>query len=366
MKISEIDFLKLIPAFMKDDEAIIALSTAVNELMKEPGRRLHSLRTWDKIDELTAEECDALAWELDIDWYDSSMGLAEKRETIKFAQQIRRKRGTKWAVESLITAYFGEGYVMEWYEMSGKHDEPYSFVVLTTNPNISEANYTKFIEAANAANNARSIMASVYYYWHERAAIGYNLDCNLHRYEYKKCGTINRAATIGFVIRESVEAEPEVTAHGYKYTKSGDHLCGTYPRAAVLGTVHRTAVAANITSTCSAYRHIKSGTQICRQSNPLRALGLKDRTTGKNYALYVEGGKLRMRSTSGNMTAKDAYFTDLETGADYVVYIAGGKLYMSNTAGVASVNTGIFDDITTYEEYALYVAGGKLRLKINT
>ena len=99
MKVSNIDFIKLLPAFMQDDEAAIALSKAVNKLIGEPGKRLATIRTWDKVDEFTEAECNEMAWELDIDWYDSEgMSLTEKRNTIKLAQQIKRKRGTKWAV----------------------------------------------------------------------------------------------------------------------------------------------------------------------------------------------------------------------------------------------------------------------------
>lgn len=40
MKVSNMDFIKLLPAFMQDDEAAIALSKAVNNLIGEPGKRL--------------------------------------------------------------------------------------------------------------------------------------------------------------------------------------------------------------------------------------------------------------------------------------------------------------------------------------
>ena len=91
MKVSNMDFIKLLPAFMQDDEAAIALSKAVNKLIGEPGKRLATIRTWDKVDELTEAECNEMAWELDIDWYDSEgMSLTEKRNTIKLAQQIKR------------------------------------------------------------------------------------------------------------------------------------------------------------------------------------------------------------------------------------------------------------------------------------
>ena len=260
MKISDLDFVRLLPTFMRDDEAVLALSTAMNNLIGEPGRRLHTLRTWDKIDELTEEECDALAWELDIDWYDASIGLAEKRETIKSAQQIKRKRGTKWAVERLISAYFGTGYVVEWYEMD---ESPFTFAVITTNGKIAEQDYDKFLKAVNAAKNARSQLTKVIYLWELRPGVGFNLDTGVHGYEYIKCGTTDRAATVGLIVRQSVEGEPEITAHGYEYTEAGETDCGTYPRPASVGIVQRQAVAADVTTECSAYEYTECGPHKC-------------------------------------------------------------------------------------------------------
>jgi len=211
MKISDLDFVRLLPAFMRDDEAAIALSKAMNKLIQPPGNRIPTIRTWDEIDNLNEPECDELAWELDIDWYDSTgMSLEEKRETIKLAQQIKRKRGTKWAVERLISAYFGEGYVMEWYEM---YDSPYTFVALTTNTNTDAQNFEKFVEAVKAAKNARSHLAGVFYYWQQGPdpGIEYRLDTSLHRYNFVKCGTRPRIATVGFIVQPSIDTDPEET-----------------------------------------------------------------------------------------------------------------------------------------------------------
>lgn len=253
MKISELDFVRLLPAFMRDDEAVIALSKAMNDLMGEPGKRLHTLRTWDKIDELTEAECDELAWELDIDWYDSTgMGLEEKQETIKLAQQIKRKRGTKWAVERLITAYFHAGYVMEWYEMEGT---PYTFVVLTTNAHISVENYEKFKEAAKAAKNERSHIAGIFYLWQQGPDPGveYALGSSLHRYDFEKCGTRYRPASVGFIVKSSVETEPEETLHRYGYTKTGENTCGTYPQQVTVGAALKARAATEAASAHSLY-----------------------------------------------------------------------------------------------------------------
>ena len=159
MKISELDFLRLLPVFMRDDEAVIALSHSINKLMGN--MRLDTLSTWDKIDELNDKECDELAWELDIDWYEPTvLTLAEKRETIKLAQQIKRKRGTKWAVERVISMYLGEGGVEEWCDTS-EPGLPYTFKVYTSNKEVTEEMLEAFNKAVKIAKNERSHMISM-------------------------------------------------------------------------------------------------------------------------------------------------------------------------------------------------------------
>lgn len=226
MKLSELEFLRLLPSFMRNDEAVIALSAAMDKLLGEASERIPTIRTWDMIDELNDKELDALAWELDVDWYDDTLGIDEKRATIEAAQQIKRKRGTKWAVERLITAYFGEGYVVEWYEIG---DQPYTFVALTTNEAITQEDYEKFVEAVRAAKNSRSHIAGVFYYWEQgpdpgvAASMGYEGIT----YEFaRRAGTYPRAAQVGAAINEGVEYEPAINFYQYDYIRCGTRRCG--------------------------------------------------------------------------------------------------------------------------------------------
>ena len=239
MKLAELEFLRLLPSFMRDAEAAIALSKAVDRLVGEPSQRIPTIRTWDQIDSLSEAECDDMAWEQDVDWYDSTgMSLEEKRATIKLAQQIKRKRGTKWAVERLITAYFGEGYVVEWYDMD---DSPFTFVALTTNAAITPEGYAKFVEAVKSAKNERSHIAGVFYFWQQGPDPGveYAMGYKSHKYEFRKAGTYPRTATVGALMKTSVETEPEAEAYRYGFEKAGSLTCGTYPKPGTQGAVVR-------------------------------------------------------------------------------------------------------------------------------
>ena len=225
MKLSELEFLRLLPAFMRDDEAVKGLGKAMDKILGEPSERIPTIRTWDMIDELNDKECDALAWELDVDWYDDTLGLEEKRATIEAAQQIKRKRGTKWAVEQLITAYFGEGYVVEWYEIGGR---PFEFIAMTTNTAITQEDYAKFVEAVRSAKNARSHIAGVFYYWEQSQEVDARFDYADYKYDFfREAGTYPAPAMVGAAINDpGIETEPAAIFSRYDIVQCGTRVCG--------------------------------------------------------------------------------------------------------------------------------------------
>lgn len=266
MKISELDMVKLIPSFMRNDEAVQALCQAVNKLMKESCERVPTIRTWDQFDKLSEAECDEMAWEQDIDWYDSSAELSEKRRIIEYAQQIKRRRGTKWAVEQLVSAYFGTGYVLEWFEEPLLTDGPFSFCVMT-DAEISEENYSRFISAAQTAKNERSHLSGIYYYWFqgpERIEITHTQKEYVYNFS-RICGTYPIPGTVGIADKHAVTSSSDVFAVTYNLKKSGTSVCGTYPERAVKGSAekHDSSVSADINFWN--YKYPRCGTKRCGQ-----------------------------------------------------------------------------------------------------
>lgn len=162
MKVSELDFIRLLPAFMRDDEAVIALSKAVNRLMLEPGKRMSTIRTWDKIDELNEAECDEMAWELSIDWYDSTYPIEVKRNLIKSYISTKRKSGTKAAVVSVLRSIFKDANIEEWFEYGGA---PYFFRLEVAIPEngVTAEQQRKALENIKYYKNVRSWLERVNY-----------------------------------------------------------------------------------------------------------------------------------------------------------------------------------------------------------
>lgn len=240
MKLSDVDMIKLLPPFMRSDETDRALSGAINQLFRDPGQRVQQNRIWDQIDNLNDEQLDEIAWELNIDWYSSSMEISRKRATIKVAQQVMEKRGTKWDVEQLISAYFGPGYVKEWFEDDG---DPFTFKVLTTNPSIGDDDMVNFMRQVNVAKSARSHLDGVYYFEELQATVLCYPTSTAHIFEYVKCGTRPRRATLGAVDKTLISVEPTAKEHGFTYIHAGDGTkTGTYPGTATLGKIDATEI----------------------------------------------------------------------------------------------------------------------------
>ena len=157
MDLINIDFVKLLPQFMRDDDAVNGLAAGINSIISALGANIKKLSTWDHIDELSEPELDALAWELNIFWYDSSASIEVKRELIKNSDLVYKRLGTKWAVENVVKSYFGNGYVYEWFEYEGT---PGHFKVISTTEITSEQ-YSSFIRVLSQTKRASAILDDI-------------------------------------------------------------------------------------------------------------------------------------------------------------------------------------------------------------
>lgn len=151
MKLSTLDFIRLLPQFMRDDTAVQGLAAGLNEIIPPLSESVQTLSTWDHIDELGEAELDELAWELNILWYDPTATIEIKRNLIRNSDKVWRHIGTKWAVENVIETYFGEGRIEEWFEYGG---QPGRFRVHSNNPDLSQNKLEEFLNVLNKVKRA--------------------------------------------------------------------------------------------------------------------------------------------------------------------------------------------------------------------
>ena len=159
MKLSNIDFIKLLPQFMREDDCVKGLAAGIDKIIPELHASIVLLPTWDCIDYLGNDELDALAEELNILWYDTGADIAIKRSLIKDSDKIYAHLGTKWAVENVIRSYFGDGYILEWFEYGG---EPGHFQVHSANSTINNERVTEFLALLEKVKRASAKLDGIF------------------------------------------------------------------------------------------------------------------------------------------------------------------------------------------------------------
>ena len=158
MKLSNLEFIKLLPQFMRDDTAVRGLAAGIDSIVPQLAVDIEKLSTWDCIDALSEAELDDLAWELNILWYDSSAAIEVKRNIVRDSDQVYRKLGTKWAVERVTNTYFGDGRVSEWWEYGG---EPGHFQIISSNPSLNSTKFNEFVSLLNKVKRASAKLDAI-------------------------------------------------------------------------------------------------------------------------------------------------------------------------------------------------------------
>lgn len=158
MKTSETDLKKLLPLFMRDDAAVTEMAEAVNDIMSHAAPA--KLRTWDQLDQMTHEELDELAWELNVLWYNAAGTLKQKREQIRTSDDVWRTLGTRHAVETVITQLFVKGKVREFWEYEG--GKPHHFSIECYDPTaVTPAGEKEFRRILEMVKRKSQILDSI-------------------------------------------------------------------------------------------------------------------------------------------------------------------------------------------------------------
>ena len=168
-KLEQIKLIDILPPSITHDDQVVAAAAAIDEELKQLSQSIQRLSIFNRLDQLTDEEADELAWQFHVDFYDSSLPIEIKRELVKNSITWHQRKGTPAAVEELITTLFGQGEVLEWFEYGG---DPYMFQVITNNPEVTNEKALEFTQALKTVKNARS--------WLEKVVITNSEDVNLY------------------------------------------------------------------------------------------------------------------------------------------------------------------------------------------
>ncbi|MNO15529.1 Phage tail protein [compost metagenome] len=156
--IQTIKLLDILPANLRNDPALQAAALAIQNELQVTIEATYKLSIWDRLDRLSSNEVDELAWQLHVDFYNVELPIEQRRGLVKNAIRFHRRKGTPAAVEELVATIFGSGKVEEWFEYGG---EPGYFKVTTEDPTATNERAQEFLAAINSVKNVRSWLESI-------------------------------------------------------------------------------------------------------------------------------------------------------------------------------------------------------------
>ena len=151
--------LDILPENLLADAQIYAAARALDDELRKVTAATRDALILPRIDELSEEVIDLLAWQWSVDFYDELKSLAEKRNAVKQSIAMHRIKGTRRAVELALHMVYTSGEVSEWFEYGGR---PYYFRVRFIEPNsIRTEDVDRVIRIINAVKNTRSWLESI-------------------------------------------------------------------------------------------------------------------------------------------------------------------------------------------------------------
>lgn len=152
------DLTASMPAALLASEEPGVLIQILAEKMVQLDGRIRNLLIWPQIDVLPETLLDIIAGDMHIDWYDYDADIDIKRTIIKAGVAVHKRLGTLWAVQKVITDYFGAGEVREWDTYGG---EPHHFKVVSGNAQMVGENLDRFTRMLEHVKRKSSWLDSV-------------------------------------------------------------------------------------------------------------------------------------------------------------------------------------------------------------
>jgi phage tail P2-like protein len=109
-----ISLAALVPTSIKDDPQIKAAIAALDAELREVSSLSKTPSLFYRLDQLDHGPLDHLAWQMGVDTWHGGLSLPDKRNLIRRAIALHRKKGTPWAVrQALIWCGFGSAEIRE-------------------------------------------------------------------------------------------------------------------------------------------------------------------------------------------------------------------------------------------------------------
>ncbi len=154
------DYLRSLPDVLKNDVNISILAKIIADELQKNIKYSDLCIIYPRINELNDDILDILAYDLHVDWYDTTYTTEEKRAIIKNSFKVHKYQGTKYAVETALRDIYPNTNIEEWFSYGG---EPYHFKVVIKDPVGDVEKQNEVIKKVVNYKNLRSKIDEIIY-----------------------------------------------------------------------------------------------------------------------------------------------------------------------------------------------------------
>ncbi|EAQ8609854.1 phage tail protein I, partial [Salmonella enterica] len=129
--ISDISLLDVLPQNLAQNPDVIAMSKAIDDELHAINKLIPKTTIYGLIDGLESAVLDHLAWQWNSDTWRDNWAVSLKRSVFKSIIRTKRIKGTRAAVEDVVSSLGGVVDIKEWFEQSPR-GEPYTASIVAS------------------------------------------------------------------------------------------------------------------------------------------------------------------------------------------------------------------------------------------
>ncbi|HFJ1420283.1 TPA: phage tail protein I [Salmonella enterica] len=129
--ISDISLLDVLPQNLAQNPDVIAMSKAIDDELYAINNLIPKTTIYGLIDGLESAVLDHLAWQWNSDTWRDNWPVSLKRSVFKSIIRTKRIKGTRAAVEDVVSSLGGVVDIKEWFEQSPR-GEPYTASIVAS------------------------------------------------------------------------------------------------------------------------------------------------------------------------------------------------------------------------------------------
>ncbi|WP_342442908.1 phage tail protein I [Lysinibacillus sp. FSL K6-0075] len=200
------ELLKLLPYSLRQDPVLVAIAEAVEIQLNQAYQEAEDIYNLVDIDKMPEALLDLLAYEKHVDFYEVGLPVEQKRELVKASIKWHRKKGTRGAIEDVVSIIYKNAQVFEWFEYGG---EEYRFKIEVEEPFIANEDMKRLKRMVEATKNKRSWLEYVAVKMQQTQYIELEAATSYYPVYLPICGEIHCAGMPGVGPDSSIEMKTE-------------------------------------------------------------------------------------------------------------------------------------------------------------